>query len=151
MALSVLEVTQAARLRVKVTAGQVGSDGQPARPDGAVPAKQVKTPSAQAEVFDDVEDLDGFLRAAIGLILVDDQVYVNVGMDEVAIRAALHCAFNAHQTMFLAPRKHGDKGLRFVIYNLEKLKIKSNLQLRCTMNECKYIEFPCVKLSSYFN
>ena len=54
----------------------------------------------QAEMLDDVEHLDGLVeRSRLGL-LVDDEIDVDVGVDEITVRRSAHRAFDAHQAMF---------------------------------------------------
>lgn len=57
--------------------------------------------TAQAEMFDDVENLHWLLNIAHLWLLCNDQVYVHISMNEVTICAASNCAFDAHQTVFL--------------------------------------------------
>lgn len=61
----------------------------------------MQPPAAQAEMLDDVEDLDRLLHVAHLRLLGDDQVDVHVGMDEVAVGATTHRAFDSHETVFL--------------------------------------------------
>ena len=89
------------RFRVEVTTGQLGANGEPARANGGVLAEELQAAPAQAEVLDHVQQFDGLLVAAVRLLLLDDQVDVDVGVDEVSVRAASHRAFNAHQAMLL--------------------------------------------------
>lgn len=57
--------------------------------------------SPQTEVLDDVEDLHRLLDVADFGLLRDDQVDVHVGVNEVAVRAALHGPFDPHEAVFL--------------------------------------------------
>lgn len=92
-------------LAVEVAVGQLRANGEPAGPDGHVPAEHVQTPPSQAEMFHDVEDLFRLLDAAELWFLRDDEVDVYVGMDEVPIRASSHGTLDAHQTVFLGALK----------------------------------------------
>lgn len=57
--------------------------------------------TAQAEMFNDVENLHWLLNIAHLWLLCNDQVYIHISMNEIAICAASNCAFDTHQTVFL--------------------------------------------------
>jgi len=59
----------------------------------------MQTSSTQAEVLDDVKDLDGLLKAAELLFLRDDQINVDIGMDEITIGGAANSSLDAHQAV----------------------------------------------------
>ncbi len=65
-------------------------------PDSAVPAKQVQPSTAQAEMFNDVENLHWLLNIAHLWLLCNDQVYIHISMNEITICAAPNCAFDTH-------------------------------------------------------
>lgn len=69
--------------------------------NGAVPPEEVKPPSPEAEMLNDVENLHGFLDVANFRLLSDDEVDVNVGVDEVPVGAAAHGALDAHEAVLL--------------------------------------------------
>lgn len=67
----------------------------------AVPPKEVKPPSPEAEMLNNVKNLHRFLYVADFRLLCDDEVDVNVGVDEVPIGAAAHGALDAHEAVLL--------------------------------------------------
>lgn len=69
--------------------------------NGAVPSEEMEASSPQTEVLDDVEDLHWLLDVADFGLFRDDQVDVHVGVDEVAVGAALHGPFDPHEAVFL--------------------------------------------------
>ena len=102
-------------IRVKVTAGQIRPYSEPPGPHCRVFAEDVQTSPAQTEVLRDVEDLDGFVGAAPRHLLVDDEIYVHVGVDKVPVCASPHGALDTHQAVFLQlPQNNGGA---FHIYN----------------------------------
>ncbi len=55
---------------------EVGSNGQPSRPNGRISAKNLKSSFSEAKMLDDVKHLDRLVqRSGLG-ILIDDQVDV---------------------------------------------------------------------------
>lgn len=71
-------------------------------PDGTVSPEQMEASESEAEVLDDVKNLHWLLDVAHLRLLCDDQVNVHVGVNEVAICAAPHRAFNTHQAVLLS-------------------------------------------------
>ena len=61
----------------------------------------MESTAAKTEVFYDVEDLHGLLIATLRELLLDDEIYVDVGVDEVSVGAASHSALDAHQAVLL--------------------------------------------------
>lgn len=103
------------QISVEIRVGQLGSDGQPSRPNALVAPENVQTSSAQAKVFDDVKQFDGLVVTAKLLFLRDDQVNVHVGMNKVAIGRPAHRALDAHQTVLFGPLEHS--------FRLEDLRV----------------------------
>lgn len=69
--------------------------------NSAVSPEEVKPPSPEAEVLNDVKNLHRFLYVADFRLLSDDEVDVNVGVDEVSVGAAAHGALDAHEAVLL--------------------------------------------------
>ena len=67
----------------------------------------MQSPSTQTEMFSNVKHLHWLVQTAWLWLLVNDQVNVNIGMDEVAISGPPHRPLDPHQTMFLGPAEHG--------------------------------------------
>lgn len=87
--------------RVEVAVCEGGSHRQPTWSNCAVPPEEVKPPSPEAEMLNNVKNLHGFLYVADFRLLSDDEVDVNVGVDEVAVGAAAHGALDAHEAVLL--------------------------------------------------
>ena len=88
----VLAVVEAGVVLVNrvVGASQLRADRHPTRPQRVVVAKHVQAATAQAEVLDDLEDLLRLVGRAVLLLFTDDDVEIDVGVDEVSIRATSH-------------------------------------------------------------
>lgn len=82
------------------------SDGEPAGPDGGVPAKDMESSSSQTKVFDDVEDLTRLVLIPDRRFLRNDEVDVDVGMDEVTVCGSADRAFDPHEAVFFRPLEH---------------------------------------------
>jgi len=77
------------------------SNRQPSGPDRRVLTKQMEAPAAKTEVLDDVENFHRFFRTAPRLLVCNDEVNVDVGMDEVSVGAPANGAFDSHQAVLL--------------------------------------------------
>ena len=58
-------------------------------------------PHPLAKSFDDFVQFLWFAGAPAGWLLANNDVSIHVGMDDVAIYAALHLATNSHQAVLL--------------------------------------------------
>jgi len=56
----------------------------------------MQAPAAKAEVLDDVEYFHWFFRAATLLLLSNDKVDIDIGVNKVTIGTAPHCALDSH-------------------------------------------------------
>lgn len=77
--------------------------------ESAVTTEEMETTATKTEVFDDVEDLGGFVPISIsarGFSLTDDEIDVKVGVDEIAVDGATHSAVDAHEAVFLCALEH---------------------------------------------
>lgn len=90
-------------IAVEIGIGELGADSQPAGTDARVAAEQMQTSSAQAEMLDDVENLDWFVVVAERLLLRNDQIDVDVCVDKVAVGGPPDGALDAHQAVLLGP------------------------------------------------
>ena len=52
-------------------------------------------------MFDDVEYFNRFIQRTGASFLSDDEIDVHIGVDKIAVSAAPHGAFDAHEAMFL--------------------------------------------------
>lgn len=86
---------------IEVTVAEIWSDGEPARTNGGVPAKQVQPTPTQTKMLDHVEYFDGFLDAAVFRLFRNYEIDVDVRVDEVAIGASSNGSLYSHQTVLL--------------------------------------------------
>lgn len=61
----------------------------------------MQTSPSQTEVFNDMKDFDGLLKATEFLFLRNDEVDVNVGVYEIAIARPANSTLNAHEAVLL--------------------------------------------------
>ena len=103
---TLLEISLVSR-PVVVTVAQIWPNGQPARPDTTVPPKHVQSSPAQTEVLGYVEHLHWLVQAANLGLLVNNEIDVHVGVDEVAVSGPAHGALDAHQAVLLGSAEDG--------------------------------------------
>jgi len=78
----------------------------------------MQTSSTQAEVLDDVKNLDGLLKAAELLFLRDDQINVHIGMDKITVGGAANSSLDPHQAVLFGAL---EDGFRFQLFGVTGL------------------------------
>ena len=86
---------------LEVRGGDLRADGEPPTSNGRVASEEMKTTTTETEVFDDMVQLDGFIRIAPLRLFGDNQIDVHIGVNEIGIDGATHGAANTHQAMLL--------------------------------------------------
>lgn len=62
---------------------------------------QCLPPASQAEVLDDVENFNRLFQGSVLGLLGNDEVYVDIGVDEISVCRPPHSAFDSHQAVLL--------------------------------------------------
>ena len=88
-------------ISIKITYGEVRSNGQPARSDRMVSSKEVESPSTQAKVLDNVKELIWFSIRLVRILISKYHIHIHICMDEISIYAPLDSTFDTHQTVLL--------------------------------------------------
>jgi hypothetical protein len=84
---------------IEVRSQDILTHRNPSTPQASLRPEQLKSASAQAEVFDEVVDLLRLIKTAKRRLLCNDDVGVDVSVDEVRVYGSPDRSFDPHQAV----------------------------------------------------
>lgn len=94
------------QITIKIGIRQLWTYRQPSGTDARITTKQMQSPTSQTEMLDNVKYFNRFIVIAKRFLFRNNEININVGMNEIAVRGTSHGAFDAHQTMFFSSLEH---------------------------------------------
>lgn len=87
--------------RIVVGVGELVSKREPSGANCGVTAEKVQATTTETEPLTDVKDLVGLLHAAELVLLRNYQIYVDIGVNKIAVCRASNSPLNSHQAVLL--------------------------------------------------